>query len=123
MDLVRGGYLYVKISAPYRVSTLAPGYEDLKSLVRALFDANPRQILWESDWPHTPLMKVWTREEALQETPYLEVDDLAWLEKLRSWVSDEEWHAMMVLNPQGLYMTGSAEMLAGQIDSKIVNDA
>lgn len=50
MDLVRSGLLYVKISALYRVSTQAPAYEDLKLLVRTFFDANPRQLLWGSDW-------------------------------------------------------------------------
>lgn len=50
IDLVRAGYLFVKISAPYRVSKQAPNYEDLKPLVRALFDANPQQTLWGSDW-------------------------------------------------------------------------
>ncbi|KAJ6028865.1 hypothetical protein N7540_004441 [Penicillium herquei] len=103
LDLVRSGHLFVKISAPYRVSTQAPYFEDLKPLVRALFDANPLQLLWGSDWPHTPLMKVRTREEALTETPYLKVDDLAWLNSLRSWLSDEEWKLLMVQNPQRLY--------------------
>lgn len=50
LDLVRSGHLFVKISAPYRVSMQAPYFEDLKPLVRALFDANPQQILWGSDW-------------------------------------------------------------------------
>ena len=50
LDLVRMGHLFVKISAPYRVSTRGPHYEDLKPLVRALFDCNPHQILWGSDW-------------------------------------------------------------------------
>jgi predicted TIM-barrel fold metal-dependent hydrolase len=50
LDLVHKGHLFVKISAPYRVSTQAPHFEDLKPLVRALFDANPQQILWGSDW-------------------------------------------------------------------------
>jgi len=50
MDLVRKGHLFVKISAPYRVSTQAPHFEDLKPLVRALFEANPQQLLWGSDW-------------------------------------------------------------------------
>ena len=53
--------------------------------------------------PHTPLMKVRTKEEALKETPYLEVDDLAWLKSLRTWLTDEEWHSLMVLNPRRLY--------------------
>ncbi|KAJ5087180.1 hypothetical protein N7456_010796 [Penicillium angulare] len=103
LDLVQAGHLFVKISAPYRVSLQAPHFEDLKPLVRALFDANPHQLVWGSDWPHTPLMKVRTREEALTETPYLEVDDLAWLESLRSWLSDDEWRMLMVENPKRLY--------------------
>ncbi|KAL5046711.1 hypothetical protein BDW71DRAFT_63564 [Aspergillus fruticulosus] len=103
IQLMRAGYLYIKISAPYRVSTQAPGFDDLKPLVRAFFDANPRQVVWGSDWPHTPQMKVRTQEEALTETPYLKVDDLAWLRSLRSWLSDEEWHALMVANPSALY--------------------
>ncbi|KAL4926349.1 uncharacterized protein BDV17DRAFT_156163 [Aspergillus undulatus] len=102
-ELMRAGHLYVKISAPYRVSTQAPGYEDLKPLVRAFFDANPLQVVWGSDWPHTPLMKVLTPEEALKETPYLNIDDLAWLRSLRSWLSDEEWNTLMVINPAALY--------------------
>ncbi|KAL3434576.1 hypothetical protein BDV09DRAFT_185805 [Aspergillus tetrazonus] len=103
IELMRAGHLYVKISAPYRVSTQAPRYEDLRPLVRAFFDANPRQVVWGSDWPHTPQMKVRTPEEALTETPYLIVDDLAWLRSLRSWLSDEEWHALMVANPSTMY--------------------
>ncbi|KAL3478839.1 hypothetical protein BJX99DRAFT_256046 [Aspergillus californicus] len=103
IELVRSGHLYIKISAPYRVSNQAPEYQDLKPLVRAFFDANPRQVLWGSDWPHTPHMKVRTWDEALTETPYLEVDDLAWLRSLRSWLSEEEWNALMVVNPTALY--------------------
>lgn len=48
-------------------------------------------------------MKVRTPEEALTETPYLNIDDLAWLRSLRSWLSDEEWNALMVENPAALY--------------------
>ena len=48
-------------------------------------------------------MKVRTREEALAETPYLQVNDRAWLESLRFWLSDQEWNALMVLNPRRLY--------------------
>lgn len=48
-------------------------------------------------------MKVRTREEALAETPYLEVDDIAWLNSLRSWLSDQEGKALMIQNPRRLY--------------------
>lgn len=48
-------------------------------------------------------MKVRTREEALRETPYLVIDDAEWLKSLRSWVTAEEWQAIMVSNPTRLY--------------------
>ncbi|KAH6880542.1 hypothetical protein B0T10DRAFT_581929 [Thelonectria olida] len=103
MRLVQNGHLWVKLSAPYRVSELKPGYEDLRFLVRAFVDANKHQVLWGSDWPHTPRMKVRTREEALAETPNMEVDDETWLQSLRLWLSDEEWDLLMVQNPSRLF--------------------
>ena len=48
-------------------------------------------------------MTVRSKEEALRETPFLEVDDGAWLRSLRKWLSDEEWNLLMVRNPQTLY--------------------
>lgn len=50
ISLVRDGLLWVKLSAPYRVSDAAPSYDDLKPVVRALVEANPRRVLWGSDW-------------------------------------------------------------------------
>ncbi|RWA09488.1 hypothetical protein EKO27_g5609 [Xylaria grammica] len=102
MKLVRDGHLWVKLSAPYRVSE-RPDYADVKFLVRAFFDANKYRLVWGSDWPHTPRMRVRLPEEALTETPFLEVDDLAWLKSLRSWLSDEEWDLLMVENPKALF--------------------
>ena len=103
ISLIRSGALYLKISAPYRVSDLAPDYEDVQPLVTALVEANPERILWGSDWPHTPRMKVRSKQDALQETPYLKVDDRAWLSQLKSWLTDEQWDFIMVKNPQRLY--------------------
>ena len=53
IDLVRQGHLWIKLSAPYRVSTRSPDYLDLRVIVRALVDANPCRILWGSDWYET----------------------------------------------------------------------
>ena len=50
LSLVRKGLLWVKLSAPYRVSRMAPGYADLEGLVRALVEANPARVVWGSDW-------------------------------------------------------------------------
>lgn len=103
IELVKSGALYIKLSAPYRISEQAPHYEDVKPLVRALVGANPRRVLWGSDWPHTPRMKVRSWEVALKESAFLKVDDEAWLRSLRRWLSDEEWDLLMVRNPQELY--------------------
>jgi hypothetical protein len=53
--------------------------------------------------PHTPRMKIRSKEEALVETPFLKFDDNAWLRRLRGWLSDEEWLLLMVDNPDVLY--------------------
>lgn len=103
IDLVRSGALYVKISAPYRISELAPHYNDIRPIVEALVKANPNRVLWGSDWPHTPRMKVRSRQEALKETPFLEVDDETWLRSLKAWLTPKEWDLVMVRNPSDLY--------------------
>ncbi|KAF9728455.1 hypothetical protein PMIN01_13588 [Paraphaeosphaeria minitans] len=103
ISLVKSGALYVKVSAPYRISEAAPFYADIRPIVEALVAANPKRILWGSDWPHTPRMKVRSPKEALKETPFLDVDEETWLRSMRSWLSAEEWDLMMVKNPSELY--------------------
>ena len=49
--LVRDGACFVKLSAPYRISRMAPPWEDVTPLARALVAANPAACLWGSDWP------------------------------------------------------------------------
>lgn len=48
-------------------------------------------------------MKLRTKEEALKETPYLQVDDRQWLLSLREWLTDEQWQLLMIENPQELF--------------------
>ena len=52
-DLLAAGRCWVKLSAPYRLSADPPPHEDLSGLVQALVRANPSQLLWGTDWPHT----------------------------------------------------------------------
>ena len=58
LDLVASGRVWVKLSAPYRISGRE---DDIRPLVDALLAANADRLVWGSDWPHTEL-------EA--ETPY-----------------------------------------------------
>lgn len=55
--LLAEGRIWVKVSAAYRLSVRYPGYDDVRAIHQALVHANPEQILWGSDWPHTRLEK------------------------------------------------------------------
>ena len=50
--LVRDGLCYVKLSAPYRLSSQSSPWLDVAPLAEALIRANPHACLWGSDWPH-----------------------------------------------------------------------
>jgi predicted TIM-barrel fold metal-dependent hydrolase len=98
-----GGNLWIKISAPYRGSNIAPEYSDLEWLVRRLVHANPRRVLWGSDWPHTQRHKDRIGKSATSEEAFLQIDNKAWIESLSRWMSEEEWRLMWVENPATLY--------------------
>ena len=48
--MLKAGNFWVKLSAPYRCSEAAPHYDDMEEIVRHLVDANPRRLIWGSDW-------------------------------------------------------------------------
>lgn len=102
LTLVRTGKAYVKISAPYRASTLPPDYTDVAPLARVLVASNPQRILWGSDWPH-PGIPVPGR--SLNEiTPFFQIDDGHVLNLLPVWVPDaEQRKTILVENPARLY--------------------
>lgn len=101
LDLVRSGKAYVKISAPYRASSL-PGYADVAPLAKALITANPRRMLWGSDWPH-PGNPVPGRSLA-EITPFFKIDDGLVLNLLPMWAPDAAVRkTILVENPAELY--------------------
>ena len=50
VSLLKTKNFWIKLSAPYRSSVQEPDYPDMKPLVLALVKANPRRVLWGSDW-------------------------------------------------------------------------
>ncbi len=102
MSLLRSGKAYVKISAPYRSSTLAPDYSDVAPIAKAMVAANPRRILWGSDWPH-PGIPVPGRDNS-EITPFFQIDDGRILNLLPTWVPDAAVRkTILVENPAKLY--------------------
>jgi predicted TIM-barrel fold metal-dependent hydrolase len=101
LNLVKTGKAYVKVSAPYRSSTQAPGYPDVAPLAKALVAANPERILWGSDWPHPQQIP----GRALSEvTPLYQIDDGRVLNLLAVWVPDAaQRKTILVDNPAKLF--------------------
>ena len=102
VSLLRSGKAYVKISAPYRSSTLAPDYPDVAPIAKAMVAANPQRILWGSDWPH-PGIPVPGRDNS-EITPFFQIDDGRILNLLPAWVPDAAVRkTILVENPAKLY--------------------
>jgi predicted TIM-barrel fold metal-dependent hydrolase len=102
-DLVRTGKAYVKISGAYRTSTREPDYPDAAPLAKALIAANPRRILWGTDWPH-PDSSVVPGRKNTDVAPLLQVDDGRLLNQLPIWASEAAQRKLILVdNPAELY--------------------
>jgi predicted TIM-barrel fold metal-dependent hydrolase len=53
IGLMQSRKVFVKLSGPYQISLLGPGYADTVAIGRTLVDGAPDQVIWGSDWPHT----------------------------------------------------------------------
>lgn len=70
----------------------------MQPVVEAFASAAPNSILWGSDWPHIDSTK------GLEPHGPLEGVDTAYeLQLLRAWMSEAQWEAMLVSNPERLF--------------------
>ena len=51
LSLMRGGYCWVKLTAPNRIS-VRPDYADSSELGRLIYETAPCRVVWGSDFPH-----------------------------------------------------------------------
>jgi predicted TIM-barrel fold metal-dependent hydrolase len=103
VELVRSGKAYVKISAAYRVSNLAPDYADVVPLAQALIAANPDRVVWGTDWPHPNAVTPPGRQPT-DVTPLLQVDDGRLLNQLPVWAPEPAIRQQILVdNPVRLY--------------------
>lgn len=90
LRLVGEGQCWVKLSAPYRFSSM-PGFKDLTPFAKALIEASPDRILWGSDFPHLSFRD--------------RVDTLNLFNLLGEWAPDEaQRQKILVDNPQNLFV-------------------
>jgi predicted TIM-barrel fold metal-dependent hydrolase len=103
VDLVKSGKAYVKISAAYRSSKLAPDYQDIVPFAQALIAANADRIVWGTDWPHPDSVTPPGRK-ATEVTPLFQIDDGRLLNQLPVWAPDAAVRKkILVDNPARLY--------------------
>jgi len=85
---LKDGQVWVKLSAPYRVGSL--NGVSIKPYVDALVTANPKQLVWASDWP-------WLSYE----NQFNYADCLTWIQ---SAVDDSViWEDIFIHNPKTLF--------------------
>ena len=91
LNLMKDQKAWVKMTGPYRICDGDLPYADMRPFNDAVIAANPKQLIWGTDWPHVMVKKHMPHDADL-------------CELLGSWVSDESLRkAILVDNPCMLY--------------------
>lgn len=103
LALLKSHNVYVKLSAPYRVTTKP---ETLEHLVKA-YAATPDKLVWGTDWPYVPLahdIARWKAEGKGEIPTGFRNEDLAqWVGLLRQWLDADTFTKAFATNAQKLY--------------------
>ena len=101
LSLLRSGKAYVKVSAPYRSSNMGPDYADLDPFAKVYIDANPKQVIWGTDWPHPQQVPGLKPEEI---SVGYQIDDGRDLNRLAIWAPAAATRKLILVdNPARLY--------------------
>lgn len=57
LDLLKNQQVWVKMTGPYRICDGDLPYMDMRPFNDAVLLANPKQLIWGSDWPHVMVKK------------------------------------------------------------------
>jgi predicted TIM-barrel fold metal-dependent hydrolase len=96
LDLLRSGRVYVKVCALYRRS---PGnIQAMRPIISLFAQTAPQCLLWGSDWPH-----VNTSYSEPEAGPLKAARPDAELAMVKTWLSAEQIHQMLVENPNRLF--------------------
>ncbi|KAJ4254000.1 hypothetical protein NW762_010403 [Fusarium torreyae] len=97
LHLLESSKVYVKLGALHRRSQ---DIDHMEPVIKAFANTAPDAILWGSDWPHCN-----AAIRGLTPTAPLEVDTNKELRLLREWLTDQQWHKMLVSNPGRVFGT------------------
>jgi len=104
LEMVATGNVYVKLSAPYRLTVWQDGRPptEARQIARALIDTRLDRMLWGTDWPHSGAWPGVARTRDRSE-PLHPIDDGEQLSAFCAWVSETEKQAILVDNAARLY--------------------
>ena len=91
LELMRNGQAWVKMTGPYRICDGNLPYTEMRPFNDAVIRANPKRLIWGSDWPHVMMKKQMPHDADL-------------CELLGAWVSDDSLRKIILVdNPCILY--------------------
>ncbi|KAJ5758086.1 uncharacterized protein N7511_006780 [Penicillium nucicola] len=97
LDLLSSGRFHVKLSALYRRS--AGSFHEMLPIIQRIANNAKGALLWGSDWPHVDS----TNQSLAPSTNLANVDVSSELSALTDWITKEQWHSMLVDNPERLF--------------------
>jgi 2-pyrone-4,6-dicarboxylate lactonase len=91
LELLKNGRAWVKMTGPYRICDGNLPYSDMRPFNDEVLKANPKRLIWGSDWPHVMVKKQMPHDADL-------------CDLLGDWVADESTRkSILVDNPCMLY--------------------
>ncbi len=94
LQLVDAGRCWIKMTAPYRISSADWPYEDARAFAETLVARAPERLLWGTDWPHVMVTRTMPNDADL-------------CDLFATWVSDARTRRMILVdNPSRLYGFG-----------------
>ncbi len=91
LELMRNGQAWVKMTGSYRICDGNLPYTEMRPFNDAVIRANPKRLIWGSDWPHVMVKKKMPHDADL-------------CELLGAWISDDSLRkTILVDNPCILY--------------------
>ena len=91
LELLKNQQAWVKMTGPYRICDGNLPYADMRPFNDAVIDANPKRLIWGSDWPHVMVKKQMPHDADL-------------CDLFSDWVTDPSLRkSIMVDNPCILY--------------------
>ncbi|OAL51423.1 amidohydrolase family protein [Pyrenochaeta sp. DS3sAY3a] len=114
IKLIQQKHVFVKLSAPYQNSKLAPLYEDMRVVADVIMANGPDMVVFGSDWPHTASKEGNAAAGGrLSPQEFRKIDDAGLIAQTVRWAgSEQQVQRLFVDNPRRLWQYYENETLS-----------